>query len=72
MTTVPDGRRTLPGGTRPLDIPPFRRYRGGRARRLHPLVRDFLIIFTTWAVTAWPILWISAHLVGPALFEGAP
>lgn len=75
MTTVPDGRRTVSGGTRALDFAPMRGYRAGRrARRrtVPPLVRDFAKIIGTWAVTAYPILWLMINVVGPALFGGTP
>lgn len=45
-------------------------------RRRHPglrlLARDFAIIFGTWAVTAYPIIWLNLHYVGPALLGGTP
>jgi hypothetical protein len=60
-------------GTRPLPAVPVRRYRAGRRRAagaLRGLARDFLIIFTAWALTAYPILWLAYRVVGPALFGG--
>lgn len=36
-------------------------------RAVRGLIRDFSIIFITWAVTAYPILWLCTHVVGPAL-----
>lgn len=59
--------------TRPLPAAPVRRYRAGRRRaESATLVRDFTIIFTAWALTAYPILWLCSHIVGPALFGGTP
>lgn len=74
MTTADlSGRRTVSGATRPLEVPPFGGYRGGqRARRRPSLVRDFAKIIGTWAVTAYPILWLMINVVGPALFGGTP
>lgn len=75
MTTADlGGRRTLSGATRPLEVAPFGGYRGGqRAPRRRPsLVRDFTTIFGVWAVTAYPILWFSINVIGPALFGGTP
>jgi hypothetical protein len=73
MTAI-DGRRTLSGGTRALDFAPMPRYRPSRRRRtrMHPLVRDAVIIVGTWSVTAYPILWISINVIGPALLGGTP
>ena len=48
-------------------------HRAGRRRAAaSTLARDFTIIFTVWAVTAYPILWLCSHVVGPALFGGTP
>jgi hypothetical protein len=70
-----DGRRTLTGATRAMDAPPVRGYRAGRRRRAGFAVlvaRDFAIIITTWAVAAYPILWLMIKVVGPRLFGGTP
>ncbi len=56
--------------TRALERPPVRRYRAGRARPSRPsLARDFAVIVTVWAVTAYPVLWLSYNLLGPWLLE---
>jgi hypothetical protein len=39
---------------------------------LRLLARDFLIIFTAWAVAAYPILWLATQVVGPALIGDTP
>lgn len=48
-------------------------HRAGRRRHagMRTLARDFTIIFTTWALAAYPILWLCSHVVGPALFGGS-
>lgn len=48
-------------------------HRAGRRRAvLRGLARDFTIILSAWALTAYPILWLCSHVVGPALFGGTP
>jgi hypothetical protein len=47
------------------------------ARRRRPgfaglIARDLATIVGVWAVTAYPILWLSIHVIGPALFGGTP
>ncbi len=60
--------------TRALERPPVRRYRAARVRRptgpLGPsLARDFAVIVTVWAVTAYPVLWLAYHVAGPFLLR---
>lgn len=38
-----------------------------RRRFYRTLARDFAIIITTWAASAYPILWLCSHVLGPAL-----